>query len=83
MPSQQLSLEELGLLQLLEKLSEDAPASLDRFARFGLQQRGLISESDPPALTELGAARLDQLRRAKEGKGGAPQAASEPDPSPA
>ena len=56
MPSQDMSLEELGLLQLLEKISGNAGAAIDRFARYGLVQAGLITEGEPPRLTESGVA---------------------------
>ena len=68
---QDMSLEELGLLQLLEKISGNAGAAIDRFARYGLGQAGLITEGEPPRLTESGAAKLEELRRA------------DPDPTPA
>lgn len=78
-----LSLEDLGLLQLLEKISEDAGTAIDRFARYGLFQGGLITSGEPPQLTELGSARLDELRRARDAAEGDAAAAGTPDPSPA
>ena len=72
-----LSLEDLGLLQVLEKISENAGEAIDRFARYGLFQSGFITDGEPPLLTELGASRLVELRRAREGK------ATDLDPSPA
>ena len=79
MPSQDMSLEELGLLQLLEKISGNAGAAIDRFARYGLVQAGLITEGDPPSLTESGAAKLEELRREPE----MPLPDADPDPTPA
>ena len=63
-----MTLEDLGLLQVLEKISENAGEAIDRFARYGLFQSGLITDGDPPLLTDLGAARLVELRQAREGK---------------
>lgn len=60
MPSP-LPLEELGLLCLLEKI--ETSGEVDGIARYGLLQRGLVTASDPPALTTNGAARLAELRR--------------------
>ena len=79
MPSQDMSLEELGLLQLLEKISGNAGAAIDRFAHYGLVQAGLITEGEPPRLTESGVAKLEELRRERE----APMPAADPDPTPA
>ena len=79
MPSQDMSLEELGLLQLLEKISGNAGAAIDRFAHYGLVQAGLITEGDPPSLTESGAAKLEELRRERA----APVPGADPDPTPA
>ena len=61
-----LPLEELGLLQLLEKISGNAGNAIDRFSRYGLLQSGLITEGEPPLLTELGAMRLAELRLARD-----------------
>ena len=59
-------MEELGLLQLLERISENAGNAIDRFSRYGLLQGGLITDNDPPALTELGSLRLAELRLARD-----------------
>ena len=61
-----LPLEELGLLQLLEKISGNTGNAIDRFSRYGLLQIGLITEGEPPLLTELGAMRLAELRLARD-----------------
>ena len=63
-----LHLEELGLLQLLERISEQAGGAIDRFSRYGLVQGGLITDTDPPMLTELGRDRLAELRIAREAR---------------
>ena len=81
MPSQDMSLEELGLLQLLEKINGDAGAAIDRFARYGLVQAGLITEGEAPRLTEQGNEKLADLRREREAP--VPLTAAGPDPSPA
>ncbi|HET8819015.1 MAG TPA: hypothetical protein VFM73_05675 [Xanthomonadaceae bacterium] len=61
-----MPLEELGLLQALEKITGRADLVLDRFARYGLAQGGLITDEDPPRLTERGVARLEELRQARD-----------------
>ena len=61
-----MPLEELGLLQLLEKISDNAGNAIDRFARYGLLQSGLITDADPPVLTEMGSLRLAELRLARD-----------------
>lgn len=81
MPSQDMSLEELGLLQLLEKISANAGAAIDRFARYGAVQAGLITKGEPPELTESGAEKLAELRREREPP--LPGADPDPDPTPA
>lgn len=79
---QNMSLEELGMLQLLEKISEDSNAVIDRFARYGLNQGGLITDGQPPRLTEQGAARLEELRQARDAPGAEPGLVPEADPDP-
>lgn len=79
---QKMPLEELGLLQALEKISENTGTAIDRFARYGLAQGGLITDGEPPRLTDLGAARLDELRRARDAGKGDAQLVPEPDPDP-
>ena len=55
-----LSLEEKGLLQMLEKVERgETPSPLSR--RHALVSRGLI-EGDPPKLTLKGELALDELR---------------------
>ncbi len=61
-----MPLEELGLLQLLEKISDNAGNAIDRFARYGLLQSGFITDGEPPVLTQLGSARLAELRLARD-----------------
>ena len=78
MPSQEMSLEQMGLLQLLEKINGSAGAAIDRFARYGLVQAGLITDDEPARLTEQGNAKLAELRRERE----APMP-GDPDPTPA
>lgn len=84
-----MPLEELGLLQALEKIAEGEDVALDRFARYGLTQGGLITDEAPPRLTERGVARLDELRQARGAGGASPDGATlvpadmEPDPAPA
>lgn len=56
-----LSLEEKGLLQVLEKL-ERGEAPLAPSVRFGLASRGLV-ENEPPALSLLGECVLQELRQ--------------------
>ena len=55
-----MSLEEKGLLHLLEKL-ERGEGPLAPSVRYGLASRGLI-EGDPPRLTLKGELALDELR---------------------
>lgn len=61
-----LPLEELGLLQLLEKINDNCGKAIDRFSRYGLLQNGLITDADPPRLTEQGSRRLAELRLARD-----------------
>lgn len=61
-----LPLEDLGLLQLLERISDNSGKAIDRYSRYGLLQNGFITDADPPALTALGARRLAELRLARE-----------------
>lgn len=84
---QNMTLEELGLLQLLERISEEPGAAIDRFARYGLAQGGYITATDPPTLTDAGTTRLAQLRQARDASAGetletmaAPEPETEPDP---
>lgn len=77
-----MTLEELGLLQLLEKISEDAGAAIDGFARFGLAQSGLITDAGALRLTDLGSARLDALRQARDAATEDPDLMVDPDPDP-
>ena len=56
-----MPLEELGLLCLLEKVG-DATDDMDAYAKLGLVQDGLVTDSDPPRLTRLGEQRLAELR---------------------
>lgn len=56
-----MPLEELGLLCLLEKIgSSEEP--MDAYARYGLLQHGLITDSEPPRRTEAGEARMAELQ---------------------
>lgn len=57
-----MPLEDLGLLCLLERIDSTAER-VDGYARYGLLQRGLITDADPPALTPAGSARLAELKR--------------------
>ena len=82
MPQKKMPLEDLGLLQALEKINENTGTAIDRFARYGLVQGGLITDGEPPRLTELGAARLDELRRARDEGAGEAQLVPNPDPDP-
>ena len=61
MPRPKMPLEELGLLCLLEKVGSPED-DMDAYARYGLLKDGLITDTEPPALTEAGHARLDELR---------------------
>jgi len=61
-----LPLEELGLLNALEKMSGHAGHAIDRVARYGLLQDGFITDDEPPGLTERGKARLAELRLARD-----------------
>ena len=60
-----MPLEEIGLLHLLEKINVKATATIDRFARYGLVEGGLITDEDPPGLTACGHERLAELRAQK------------------
>jgi hypothetical protein len=60
-----MSLEDLGLLCLLEKVEVD-DSEMDVYARHGLMQEGLIQAGSVPSLTKKGAARLDELRAWRE-----------------
>jgi len=60
-----MPLEEIGLLQILEKINVNAAATIDRFARYGLIEGGLITDEDPPGLTARGHERLAELRAQK------------------
>lgn len=72
-----LSLEETGLLHLLEKV-ERGEAALPPSTRFGLARRGLI-EGVPPRLTRKGELALDNLRlRPLRGGGEYPPAHESP-----
>lgn len=71
-----MPLEELGLLCLLEKVGS-TDADMDAYARHGLLRDGLITSGEPPALTEAGLARIEELRKWRdegeldlEGEGG-------------
>ena len=79
---QNMTLEELGLLQLLEKVHGGTGTPIDRIARYGLAQGGLISEGDPPRLTDLGCARLDELRQARDSDSGEPGVFGQAEPDP-
>lgn len=55
-----MTIEELGLLKILERLEADGGA-LGPSVRFALSERGLI-EGDPPELTQKGEQVLEELR---------------------
>ena len=54
------------MLQLLEKINDNCGKAIDRFSRYGLLQNGLITDADPPRLTEQGSRRLAELRLARD-----------------
>lgn len=56
-----MSLEELGLLRLLEKVGDGA-GDMDAYVRHGLLRQGLITTGTSPRLTSAGEARLADLR---------------------
>lgn len=64
MPST-MPLEELGLLCLLERVGSSG-GEVDGYARYGLLHRGLITDGEPPKLTQAGVTRLTELRRQRD-----------------
>ncbi|MFP7723716.1 hypothetical protein [Lysobacter sp. A3-1-A15] len=61
MPRPAMPLEDLGLLCLLEKIGTSGEP-VDAYARLGLIRRGLVTNSETPALTDAGRAMMSELR---------------------
>lgn len=59
-PSSLLSLEEIGLYNLLNRIHAERGA-VDHFLRFNLLQRGMILEGDPVRLSARGLLELQRL----------------------
>jgi len=57
----QLSLEELGLYNLLMRIHR-RQGEVDALLRFGLAKRGLLIDDTPPRLSMLGLQELERLR---------------------
>ena len=57
----QLSLEELGLFNLLKRI-HGGSSEIDPLLRYSLAKQGLLFEDTPPRLTQWGLAQLERLR---------------------
>lgn len=61
-----LSLEELGLFNLLKRIHAGG-SEMDPLMRYSLAKQGLLFEDTPPRLTQWGVAQLERLRERAQG----------------